>query len=98
MAISWADELTRLVVPSHPVLKPHDRLIHHFRHVLPLVPTTDDGTSLMHYYDSAIQLARNSSKELTEDEFEIGMDAAISIKKRCVHIRIHFRCSIDFLA
>ena len=33
------------------------------------------------YYDSAIQIARHSAQELTEEEFEIGMKAAYEIEK-----------------
>jgi len=35
----------------------------------------------LHYYDSAIQLARNADKELTEEEFDLGMQAAQEIEK-----------------
>jgi hypothetical protein len=44
----------------------------------------EDGISLLHYYDSAIQLVRTSSKEPTEEEFEIGIEAAKEIIKRSV--------------
>lgn len=38
----------------------------------------------LHYYDSAIQLARNSGMPLTEEEFEAGMEAAYQIDQRLV--------------
>ena len=75
------DALAHLVIPSHPVLRPHSRMIHHFRFILPLLPQDEDGISLLHYYDSAIQLARNSTKEPTEMEFQIAMESAAGIKK-----------------
>jgi hypothetical protein len=57
-------------------------MLHHFRFILPLLPTDEDGLSLLHYYDSAIQVARNSIKEPTEKEFQIGIEAAGEIKRR----------------
>jgi len=61
-------------------------MLHHFRFLNPLLPKDEDGMSPLHYYDSAIQLARHSARELTEEEFEIGMNAAYQIEKRCVAI------------
>jgi hypothetical protein len=55
-------------------------MLHHFRFILPLLPQDEDGISLLHYYDSAIQLARNSAKEPTEMEFQIAMESAAGIK------------------
>jgi hypothetical protein len=57
-------------------------MLHHFRFVLPLLPTDEDGLSPLHYYDAAIQLARVSSREPTERELEMGMAAAREITKR----------------
>jgi hypothetical protein len=57
-------------------------MIHHFRFIIPLLPRDEDGLSLLHYYDAAIQIARISSREPTEREFEIGMGAAEEIKRR----------------
>ncbi|KAF7339893.1 hypothetical protein MVEN_01906600 [Mycena venus] len=78
------DALAHEVIPAHPPLKPHARMLHHFRFILPLLnsPTDEDEefTSL-HYYDSAIQLARNSAEEPTEEEFLLGMHAADEIRK-----------------
>jgi hypothetical protein len=59
-------------------------MLHHFRFLNPLLPKDEDGITHLHYYDSAIQLARNSARELTEEEFEIGMNAANQIEKRSV--------------
>jgi hypothetical protein len=75
------DALAHLIIPSHPVLRPHSRMMHHFRFILPLLPQDEDGISLLHYYDSAIQLARNSTREPTEMEFQIGIESAVGIKK-----------------
>jgi hypothetical protein len=49
------------------------------------MPTDDDGRSPLHYYDSAIQLARQADREPTEREFEVGIAAADEIKKMYVH-------------
>jgi hypothetical protein len=49
------------------------------------MPTDDEGLSPLHYYDSAIQLARQADREPTEREFELGIAAADEIKKMCVH-------------
>ncbi|PPQ76719.1 hypothetical protein CVT26_004380 [Gymnopilus dilepis] len=75
------DELAHLVIPLHPKLKPHARMLHHFRFLTPLLPKDEDGMTPLIYYDSAIQIARHSAQELTEEEFEIGMKAAYEIEK-----------------
>ncbi|KAK1223792.1 hypothetical protein PQX77_013316 [Marasmius sp. AFHP31] len=77
------DALVHLVIPTHPTRKPHDRMLHHFRFILPLLrtDTDDDGLTPLHYYDSAIQLARNSYREPTEKEFELGMEMVDVIKR-----------------
>ncbi|KIM48030.1 hypothetical protein M413DRAFT_218605 [Hebeloma cylindrosporum] len=79
--IPHIDELAHVVIPLHPKLKPHARMLHHFRFLNPLLPKDEDGISPLHYYDSAIQLARNSARVLTEEEFEIGLDATYQIEK-----------------
>ncbi|KZT21642.1 hypothetical protein NEOLEDRAFT_1120771 [Neolentinus lepideus HHB14362 ss-1] len=85
------DTLAHLVLPRHPPLRPHDRMLHHFRFVIPLLPKDDDGLTPMHYYDSVIQLARNSCKEPTEGEYEMGWKAAGEIK------RILYECRLEML-
>ena len=75
------DAKAHLVIPSHPPLKPHARMLHHFRFILPLLPKDEDGLTPLHYYDSAIQLARTSNREPTEGEFLIGLQAANEIKR-----------------
>ena len=76
-----SDRLAHVVIPLHPSLKPHARMLHHFRFLKPLLPIDEDGMSPLHYYDSAIQLARNSARSLTEEEFETGMNAVQQIEK-----------------
>ena len=56
-------------------------MLHHFRFILPLLPVDEDGLTPLHYYDSAIQLARYSNAELSEHEFEMGMKPANEILK-----------------
>ncbi|KAJ7783467.1 hypothetical protein DFH07DRAFT_864484 [Mycena maculata] len=75
------DTLAHMVIPAHPVLKPHARMLHHFRFILPLLNAEDEEFTPLHYYDSAIQLARNAAEEPTEPEFVLGMQAAEEIKK-----------------
>ncbi|KZP16758.1 hypothetical protein FIBSPDRAFT_748026 [Athelia psychrophila] len=75
------DAHAHLVIPSHPKLRPHSRMMHHFRFILPLLPQDEDGISLLHYYDSAIQLARNSARQPTEMEYQIGIESAEGIKQ-----------------
>lgn len=77
--IAEIDARARLVIPSHPNLKPHARMLHHFRFLLPLLPKDEDGLSELHYYDSAIQLARTVDREPTEEEYQRGMNAVASI-------------------
>ncbi len=45
----------------------------------------DEGRSPLHYYDSAIQLARQADREPTEREFEVGIAVADEIKKMYVY-------------
>lgn len=83
------DTLAHQIIPLHPTLKPHARMLHHFRFLMPLIPKDEDGLTPLHYYDSAVQVARNLSsgkegKEMTEQEFEVGMRAAEGIEKWCV--------------
>jgi hypothetical protein len=59
-------------------------MLHHFRFILPLLNSEDDEFTPLHYYDSAIQLARNAAVEPTEEEFLLGMQAVEEIRKRCV--------------
>ncbi|KAI9455845.1 hypothetical protein F5148DRAFT_1277188 [Russula earlei] len=53
------------------------------RFLLDTVPDLDAQArrSPLHYYDSAIQLARQADREPTEREFEVGIAAADEIKK-----------------
>ena len=76
-----ADARAHLVIPNFPPLKPHSRMIHHFRFIIPLLPKDDQGLTALHYYDSAIQLARTSTGEPTEDEFMLGLGAADEIRR-----------------
>ena len=73
------------MIPSLPPLRLNDRISHHYRFIAPLMPTDDEGRSPLHYYDSAIQLARQADREPTEREFEVGIAAADEIKKMYVH-------------
>ncbi|CAK5264762.1 unnamed protein product [Mycena citricolor] len=75
------DVLARLVMPSHPTLKPHVRMLHHFRFILPLLNSDEEEFTPLHYYDSAIQLARYSAEEPTEEEFVLGFQSAAEIKR-----------------
>ncbi|KAF9458192.1 hypothetical protein BDZ94DRAFT_1240172 [Collybia nuda] len=75
------DALAHIIIPTLPKLKPHGRVLHHFRFILPLLPLDEDGLTPLHYYDSAVHLARISHNELTESEFELGMLAASDIIK-----------------
>ncbi|CDO72316.1 hypothetical protein BN946_scf184977.g13 [Trametes cinnabarina] len=74
------DKLAHLVIPRHPPLRPHARMLHHFRFILPLLSRDELGLTPLHYYDSAIQLARHASREPTEQEFVVGMRAAKEIE------------------
>ncbi|KAF9499832.1 hypothetical protein BDN71DRAFT_1383360 [Pleurotus eryngii] len=92
--IPQIDELARAVIPSHPAMKPHARMLHHFRFILPLLPSItseEENISFLNYYDSAIQIVRNSSREPTEAEFELGMQAAQEI------INCLTECQLDLM-
>ncbi|OBZ79217.1 Fruiting body protein SC7 [Grifola frondosa] len=75
------DKLAHLVIPRHPALRPHARMLHHFRFILPLLSRDEVGLTPLHYYDSAIQLSRHGSREPTEGEYIIGMRAAKGIER-----------------
>ena len=81
---SILDAQARLLIPSLPPLRPNDRISHHYRFIAPLMPKDDEGRTPLHYYDSAIQLARQAEREPTEREFEVGITAADEIKKMYV--------------
>jgi hypothetical protein len=85
------DTLAHAIIPTHPTLKPHTRMLHQFRFILPLLPVDEDGLTPLHYYDSAIQLARHSNVELSEQEFEMGMTPASEILKWYVDLVGLFR-------
>ncbi|OJA12059.1 hypothetical protein AZE42_06693 [Rhizopogon vesiculosus] len=87
----WSDARARVVIPSHPNLKPHTRMLHHFRFLLPLLPMDEESLSELHYYDSAIQLARTADREPTEEEYQRGMGAANSI------LQILNECRLEML-
>ena len=69
-----------MVIPRHPPLRPQARMLHHFRFIMPLLGRDGDGLSPLHYYDSAIQLARHAAREPTEQEYLVGMTAAQEIE------------------
>jgi len=75
------DKLAHQVIPRHPELRPHARMLHHFRFILPLLPKDQDGLTPLHYYDSGIQLAKNSAVEPTEAEYIRCMAAAYEMKR-----------------
>lgn len=56
-------------------------MLHHFRFILPLLTPNEDGLTPLHFYESAIQLARNSHRHPSEQEFETGMRAAEEIHR-----------------
>ncbi|KAE9410897.1 hypothetical protein BT96DRAFT_912313 [Gymnopus androsaceus JB14] len=85
------DSLAHLVIPTHPPLKPHARMIHHFRFILPLLPLNEDELTPLHYYDSVIQLARISHREPTVEEFELGIESAETI------IQVLNECRLEML-
>ncbi|PFH54644.1 hypothetical protein AMATHDRAFT_72417 [Amanita thiersii Skay4041] len=80
--IPQIDELAHKVIPSHPSLRQHARILHHFRFIIPLLNRDKDGLTPLHKYDSVIQIARNSSSPLSEGEFELGMEAAAEMIHR----------------
>lgn len=72
------------MIPLQPPMKPHARMLHHLRFIAPLLPRDEDKISPLHFYDAAIQIARISDKELTEEEFLTGLHAAEEILRWCV--------------
>jgi len=82
------DGLAHSVIPSHPPSKPHARMLHRFRFILPLLSVDEDGLTSLHYYDSAVQIARNGNTELSEQEFAVGMRAVRDIEQWSVAISL----------
>ncbi|VDB99830.1 unnamed protein product [Peniophora sp. CBMAI 1063] len=74
------DTLARSIIPHQPALRAHERMLSHFRFIAPLLPRDSDGLSPLHYYDSAIQLARFAEREMTEKEYEVAMGAVRAMK------------------
>ncbi|KAH8835337.1 hypothetical protein DL96DRAFT_1809216 [Flagelloscypha sp. PMI_526] len=74
------DRLAHEVLPSQQPLKPNLRMLHQFRFLLPLLPQNDDRFSALHIYDSAIEIARYSASEPSEEEFIQGFEAFNEIK------------------
>jgi len=79
------DNLAQIIIPTHPPARPHARMLHRFRFILPLLPGDEDGLTPLHYYDAAVQVARNGDRELTEQEYEIGIRAAREIEE-CLEV------------
>ncbi|KIY45389.1 hypothetical protein FISHEDRAFT_49362 [Fistulina hepatica ATCC 64428] len=78
-SITELDRVARQVLPNSPLLKPRARILQHFCFILPLLTVDADDLTALHYYDSAIQIARNSHAEVTEQEYELGMKAQAEI-------------------
>lgn len=72
-------------------------MLHHFRFLNPLLTKDEDGVTPLHYYDSAIQLARNSGRDLTEEEFEVGITAAYQIEQRLGSLLYSFEPGFMFV-
>ncbi|EIN13552.1 hypothetical protein PUNSTDRAFT_129232 [Punctularia strigosozonata HHB-11173 SS5] len=75
------DELARLLIPKLPPLKPTSRILHHLRYIEQIFPPDESGLRCLHHYDAVIQLAKYSTDEPTEEEFEQGMTAAVEMKR-----------------
>lgn len=91
--IGTIDALAKEVIPHHPPLKPHARMQHHFRFIAPLLQG-----EVLALWDSAIQMARLSEREMTEEEFVTGCEAAEEIRATSVAFlppRIH-RINFDY--
>ena len=67
---------------------------------MPLLERDEDGLTPLHCYDSAMQIARNSNREPTEQEFRLGMNAAniilrIYVPKLLSIVRLNIVCCLD---
>jgi hypothetical protein len=60
---------------------PHTRMLHHLRTIVALFPRDQYGLTVVHYYDSAIQIARLSDAEPTPEEFRMGMEAVAAMRR-----------------
>lgn len=87
------DELAHQVIPHHPILKPHTRMLHHFRFLAPLLQG-----NILALWDSAVQMARLGEREMTEDEFVLGWEAAQEIRRTCVFTTRCMLSSIEYLS
>lgn len=75
------DELARQVVPHLPKILPRQPLKQHMMPLLPLIPPNADGRSSLQEWIDAVELARDYSNELREDDFVRGMQAAGRLTK-----------------
>lgn len=74
-------------------MRPNSRVGEHFHFLSAMFPYDSDGHSIIDYYAAAIELARNSSRELTDAEYEIGMNMSSHIKRMRVTCSISHSCN-----
>ena len=65
---------------------PRMPLAMHLRHIAQLISADVDGELYFQCYTSAVERARYSESELTEEEFENAMDAGAAVKSMCVNL------------
>lgn len=56
-------------------------MLFHFRFIIPLLTVDEDGVTPLHYYDSVIQVARYAEREVTEEEYEVGVRVCREIEQ-----------------
>ena len=67
------------MIPSIPPLSPHVPLARHLRHIAPLVSADANGEAYFEIFTTAVEKARYSSAEMTQQEFEAAIEAGNAI-------------------
>ncbi|THH05147.1 hypothetical protein EW145_g5006, partial [Phellinidium pouzarii] len=79
--VSNIDSVARKVIPSMPPLSPHVPLSRHLRHIMPLVSADTQGETHFQIYVDAVEMARYADREMSEEEFEMALDAEAAIRE-----------------
>lgn len=74
------DTAARTVIPSMPPLSPHVSLVHHLRHINPLLSAETRGQIYFHTFTNAVEKARYAEAEMTQPEFESAFEAGCALE------------------
>ena len=84
----FTDAAAHAVIPSMPSYSPHIPIYRHLRHIMPLISADAYGETYFQTYVDAVEQARYSDRELSQDEFEMTMEAKSAIEEMSVFISV----------